>query len=65
MGFGGACYETHLRNLIYLCGAYQLKEVATYWESVLKMNEWQKKRFATRIVSSMFNTVSGRPPPTL
>ena len=41
VGFGGACYEAHLRNLVYLCGHYRLHEVATYWESVIKMNEWQ------------------------
>ena len=29
VGFGGACYETHLRNLIYLCRHYRLSEVAT------------------------------------
>ena len=60
VGFGGACYETHLRNLVYLCRHYRLKEVATYWESVITLNNWQKRRFATKIVSSMFNTVSGK-----
>merc|ERR1719161_1370287 len=39
VGFGGPTYEQHLRNLVYLCRHYRLKEVATYWESVLKMNE--------------------------
>ena len=33
---------------------------ATYWESVIKMNNYQKRRFAMKIVSSMFNTVSGK-----
>ena len=60
VGFGGTCYETHLRNLVYMCRTYRLKEAAVYWESVLKMNEWQKRRFANKIVSSMFNTVSGK-----
>jgi len=60
VGFGGACYEPHLRNLVYLCRHYQLKEVATYWESVITMNNYQKRRFATKILSSMFNTVSGK-----
>ena len=27
---------------------------------VLKMNNYQKKRFANKIVASMFNTVSGK-----
>ena len=60
VGFGGACYETHLRNLVYLCRAYRLPQVALYWESVLKMNDYQKRRFASKIVASMFNTVSGK-----
>jgi len=60
VGFGGACYETHLRNLVYLCKHYRLHEVATYWDSVLKMNEWQKRRFAMQVVSAMFNTISGK-----
>ncbi len=60
VGFGGACYETHLRNLVYLCNHYRLKEVSNYWHSVLKMNEWQKRRFAMQIVAAMFNTVSGK-----
>ncbi|KAL3921036.1 MAG: hypothetical protein SGPRY_005040 [Prymnesium sp.] len=64
VGFGGACYEarlpTHLRNLVYLCKSYRLPAVATYWEHVIKMNDYQKSRFAKQIVSAMFNTVSGK-----
>ena len=26
VGFGGACYETHLRNLIYMCRSYRLTQ---------------------------------------
>jgi UDPglucose 6-dehydrogenase len=37
-----------------------LPQVAEYWESVLRINEWQKSRFAAGIVSAMFNTVSGK-----
>jgi len=60
VGFGGACYETHLRNLVYIAKLYRLQTVATYWESVIKMNDWQKSRFAKNVVSAMFNTVSGK-----
>ena len=35
-------------------------EVAEYWEQVVKMNEYQKRRFSTRIVKNMFNTVSDK-----
>ena len=48
VGFGGACYETHLRNLVYLSNAYRLPVVAKYWEHVIKMNDYQKSRFAKK-----------------
>ena len=34
--------------------------MAEYWHQVIVMNDWQKKRFAQNMVSSMFNTVSGK-----
>jgi hypothetical protein len=34
--------------------------VAAYWESVVKINDWQKARFSGRIVRDLFNTVSGK-----
>merc|ERR1712087_63733 len=60
VGFGGACFETHLRNLVYLSRKFRLPQVADYWYSVIEMNDWQKRRFANLVVASMFNTVSGK-----
>ena len=37
-----------------------MPEVASYWESVVKMNDWQKHRFASKIVRSLFNTVADK-----
>ncbi|OMP07484.1 hypothetical protein COLO4_07297 [Corchorus olitorius] len=34
--------------------------VANYWKQVIKVNDYQKNRFVNRVVSSMFNTVSGK-----
>lgn len=34
--------------------------MAAYWEQVILMNEYQKKRFSRKIVSRMFNTVTGK-----
>ena len=34
--------------------------MAAYWEGVVKMNDWQKSRFTSRIVKTLFNTVSGK-----
>lgn len=60
VGFGGSCFQKDILNLVYLCGHFGLPEVAAYWESVVNMNDWQKRRFAHRIVSTLFNTVSGK-----
>ena len=58
VGFGGSCFQKDILNLVYLCGHFGLPEVAAYWESVVQMNEYQKKRFTARIVRTLFNTVA-------
>lgn len=60
VGFGGSCFQKDILNLVYLSGYFGLPEVAAYWESVVKMNDWQKQRFSRQIVSTLFNTVSGK-----
>eukprot|EP00941_MAST-03F_sp_MAST-3F-sp1_P001225 g1225.t1 len=60
VGFGGSCFQKDILNLVYLCRSYNLHEVADYWLSVVKMNDYQKTRFARNMVSSMFNTVTGK-----
>ncbi len=60
VGFGGSCFQKDILNLAYLCEHFGLPEVAAYWESVVKMNDWQKRRFATRIVRGLFNSVADK-----
>src|SRR5881394_4245881 len=60
VGFGGSCFQKDILNLVYLCEHFGLPAVASYWEGVVKMNDWQKRRFATRIVRSLFNTVADK-----
>ncbi len=60
VGFGGSCFQKDILNLVYLCEHFGLPEVAAYWESVVKMNDWQKQRFTRQIVKALFNTVSGK-----
>ena len=60
VGFGGSCFQKDILNLVYIAQSFGLNEVAAYWEQVILMNNYQKKRFARKIVSEMFNTVSGR-----
>ena len=60
VGFGGSCFKKDIFNLVYLCRHYGLDEVADYWESVVKMNEYQVERFVLKMLKSMFNTVTGK-----
>lgn len=60
VGFGGSCFQKDILNLVYICQGYGLHEVAEYWESVVKINQWQQKRFIQNMLGSMFNTVAGK-----
>merc|ERR1712238_239582 len=60
VGFGGSCFQKDILNLVYLCESHGLNECADYWRQVIAMNDFQKKRFSEKIVSSMFNTVTGK-----
>ena len=50
VGFGGSCFQKDILNLVYLCQTYGLEEVAAYWLQVIKINDYQKNRFAQRLV---------------
>ncbi len=60
VGFGGSCFKKDILNLVYIAESYGLPEVAAYWESVVHINDWQQTRFVRRMISTMFNTVSGK-----
>jgi UDPglucose 6-dehydrogenase len=60
VGFGGSCFQKDILNLVYIAQSYGLTEVADYWEQVIKMNDYQKRRFSENIVQKLFNTVSGK-----
>src|SRR5690554_4005982 len=60
VGFGGSCFQKDILNLVYIAKSYGLNEVADYWEQVIIMNDYQKVRFAENIVSTLYNTVSGK-----
>ena len=50
VGFGGSCFQKDILNLVYIARNYGLDEVADYWHQVIKINDYQKKRFATNII---------------
>lgn len=60
VGFGGSCFQKDVLNLVYLCEALNLPEVANYWQQVIEINNYQRRRFANQIIGSLFNTVSGK-----
>ncbi len=60
VGFGGSCFQKDILNLVYICRSYGLTEVADYWESVVRINQWQQRRFVRNMLAVMFNTVAGK-----
>lgn len=60
VGFGGSCFQKDILNLVYLCETYGLTECANYWNQVVLMNDFQKKRFSEKMVGKMFNTITGK-----
>jgi UDPglucose 6-dehydrogenase len=60
VGFGGSCFKKDILNLVYLCRSYGIDEVADYWESVVKINQYQKERFVLNMLKAMFNTMAGK-----
>lgn len=60
VGFGGSCFQKDILNLVYIAKSYGLDQVADYWEQVVIMNDHQKQRFSDNIVSTLYNTVSGK-----
>ena len=53
-------FQKDILNLVYLCESFGLPEVAAYWNQVVVMNDYQKKRFALKMIEKMFNTIAGK-----
>ncbi|TGO24649.1 hypothetical protein BPAE_0098g00400 [Botrytis paeoniae] len=60
IGFGGSCFGKDIRSLVYLAERLGLDEVVAYWESVLVVNEWQRRRWVERIVKKMGGGLKGK-----
>ena len=59
-GFGGSCFQKDILNLVYLCEFYGIDEVSKYWQQVVDINNWQKKRISKLIVRNLFGTLKGK-----
>ena len=60
VGFGGSCFQKDILNLVYLCKYYGLDEVAEYWHQVVKINDYQKERFAQKIIDYFGGDLTGK-----
>ena len=60
IGFGGSCFQKDVLNLVYLCRHYGLDEVAEYWHQVIKINDYQKDRFAQKIIDHFGGDITGK-----
>src|SRR6056300_234496 len=60
VGFGGSCFQKDILNLVYLCKYYGLDEVAEYWNQVVKLNNYQKDRFAQKIIDHFGGDLTGK-----
>ena len=60
VGFGGSCFQKDILNLVYLCKYYHLDELAEYWHQVVKINDYQKDRFAQKIIDHFIGDLNGK-----
>ena len=60
VGFGGSCFQKDILNLVYLCKHYGLDEVAEYWHQVIRINDYQKDRFAQKIIDHFGGDLTGK-----
>ena len=60
VGFGGSCFQKDIFNLVYLSRHYGLDEVAEYWHQVVKINDYQKNRFAQKIIDHFGGDLTGK-----
>ena len=60
LGFGGSCFKKDVLSLVYIARSRGLAEVATYWEAVVGMNEYQQDRLVQRIVKQLFGTLKDK-----
>ncbi|MDA9692732.1 nucleotide sugar dehydrogenase, partial [Prochlorococcus sp. AH-736-N03] len=59
-GFGGSCFKKDILNLVYICKSLGLKEVAAYWNEIIKINDWQQDRIYRTLVEKLYGNISGK-----
>jgi UDPglucose 6-dehydrogenase len=57
IGFGGSCFKKDIASLAYIAESLGLDEVAHYWRQINVMNEYQRNRFAARVIHHLNSTL--------
>ncbi|KAK2624182.1 hypothetical protein QTJ16_006132 [Diplocarpon rosae] len=57
VGYGGSCLKKDILSMSYIAETLHLPEVAAYWKSINDINEYQKDRFARRIVACLHHSL--------
>ena len=57
---GEVVLKKDILNIVYLSEFFGLPEVASFWESVVKLNNWQQHRISKLIVRKLFGTLSNK-----
>ncbi|KAI6229735.1 UDP-glucose 6-dehydrogenase [Aphelenchoides fujianensis] len=60
VGFGGSCFQKDVLSLVYLCESLNLRKEASFFHSIIEINDWQRRRFADKIIAELFNTVTDK-----
>ncbi|KAK0711977.1 hypothetical protein B0H67DRAFT_647306 [Lasiosphaeris hirsuta] len=60
VGFGGSCFEKDILNLAYLASELHLDVVADYWLGILRINEYQRQRYACNVVRELNGSLRGK-----
>ncbi|CAH8851362.1 unnamed protein product [Trichobilharzia szidati] len=60
LGFGGSCFRKDILSLVYISETLNLPEIASYWYSVLQMNDYQIQRFTRNVIEKLHNTLKGK-----
>ena len=59
-GFGGSCFQKDILNLVYISQYFGLSDVASYWRSVITINDWSRRRITQLIIKNLFTTLRGK-----
>lgn len=60
VGFGGSCFQKDVLSLVYIAESLNLQQVADYWHGVVEINRYQRRRFADKIITELFNTITDK-----